>query len=87
MYSASSILRKLGWFVAAAAVGSGLLFGSGIFLNRLKISIEAHPMLAVLLGPHGIVYGLVLPLLIYSLLFGAALWITAWLVRAFRLRR
>jgi len=43
------------------------LAGLGLLLAAMKIPIEGHPVVSILFGRHGFLFGLVVPLLLYSL--------------------
>jgi len=51
-----------------------LIAGLGFLLTALKIPMQGHPVLSSLLGGHGLLFGLVLPLLLYSLVPLAIIW-------------
>lgn len=77
---ASRSVRKIGWFVAGDIALVLALFVFGLALDGLKIPIDAHPFLMRMLGPHGLIANILLPLAIYSLGPAIAIWIIAWVV-------
>lgn len=81
---ASRSVRKIGWFVAGNIALILILFALGLVLSATKIPIEGHPFLAVILGGHGLVFGVVLPLAVYLLVPTILVWIIAWVVANFR---
>ena len=61
-----------------------LLFTLSTALGALKISVEKNDFLTAVLGAHGIVFGLILPLAIYSLIPAVIIWGVAWVIAASR---
>ncbi len=77
---ASRSVRKIGWFVAGDIALILLLSAFGLVLDALKIPMDGHPFITDTLGPHGLVFNLVLPLAMYILVPAIAIWIVAWIV-------
>jgi hypothetical protein len=81
---ASRSVRKIGWLVAGDIALILILFAFGLVLSAMKIPIEGHPFLADILGAHGLIFGVVLPLAVYLLVPAVVIWIFAWVVANFR---
>jgi len=64
-----------------------ILVAFGFALSALKISRQGLDMLSVILDPHGIVFGLLLPLLIYALVPTLIIWIILRIVSLLRKTR
>jgi len=60
------------------------LFIFGIAIRAMKIPMEEHPVLAVIFGGHGVIFGVVLPLAIYLLIPAIVIWAIAWFVSFLR---
>ena len=67
----------MGRIVLADVCLALLIAGLGLLLAAMKIPMEGHPVLFMLFGGHGLLFGLVLPLLLYSLVPLAAVWAVA----------
>lgn len=80
----SRSVRKIGWFVAGDIALILILFALGLVLSEMKIPVEGHPFLADVLGAHGLIFGVVLPLAVYLLVTAVVIWIIAWVVANFR---
>ena len=72
-----SLSRVCGWVVLGDVCLVLLIFGFGVSLPAMKIPVEGHPVLTLFFGEHGILFGLVLPMLIYLLIPLAMLWAIA----------
>ena len=81
---ASRSVRQIGWLVAADIALILFLFAFGLALSAMKIPMEGHPFLTDMLGAHGLIFGVVLPLAIYLLIPAVAIWIIAWIVSSLR---
>ena len=57
------------------------LFAFGLLLNVMKI--PAHGLFTDMLGAHGLLFGFLLPLAVYSLIPTILIWFIAWVVVAF----
>jgi hypothetical protein len=79
---ASRPVRKIGWFVAGDIALILFLFAFGVVLRAMKM--EGHPFLTDMLGAHGLIAGVVLPLAIYLLVPAIVIWVIAWVVATFR---
>jgi len=64
---ARSVSGILGRIVLTDVFLASLIAGLGLLLAAMKIPIEGHPVLSILFGRHGFLFGLVLPLLLDSL--------------------
>jgi hypothetical protein len=82
---ASRSVRKIGWFVAGDIALILVLFAFGsVLLPAMKISRDGHPFLTDMLGEHGLLFGIVLPLAIYLLIPVTVIWFIAWIVAILR---
>ncbi|HET9801982.1 MAG TPA: hypothetical protein VFP96_01980 [Candidatus Acidoferrum sp.] len=77
---ARSVAKLLRWLVAVDAAAALFILAFGFLLTFAKTPMQGHPLMATLFGMHGILFGLVLPILIYSLVPLALTWIIAALV-------
>jgi hypothetical protein len=80
----SKFLRKLSWFILWDVALTALLFTTGLALKAMKISVNGHEVVASVLGPPGIVFGAVLPVLVYLLIPAFIIWIISWTVVSLR---
>jgi hypothetical protein len=76
-------VRKIGWFLIGDLALIACLFALGLALSAMKISGENNVVM-VILGPHGLVFGVVLPLAVYLIVPTVIIWIVAWAVSLFR---
>jgi hypothetical protein len=80
---ASRYVRKIGWFLIGDLAFIACLVGLGLVLNAMKIQ-RGNNFVTDMLGPHGLVGGVVLPLAIYLIVPAVIIWIVAWAVSIFR---
>jgi len=80
----SSPARKIGRFIVVDIVLVLALIAFGMALRLLKIPINGHELLANLFGQHGILFGMILPMLVYLLIPATAVWIIALVIAAFK---
>lgn len=83
----SPLARKIGRFIIADIVLIVALIAFGMGLTLLRIPVNGHEALADLFGQHGILFGMILPVLIYLLIPAIAIWIVALVIAAFRQNR
>jgi hypothetical protein len=58
-------VRKIGWFLIGDLALIACLVGLGLALNAMKIQ-RGNNFVTDMLGPHGLVFDVVLPLAVYS---------------------
>jgi len=75
--------RFLIWYIVVAFS----LVAFGLVLGSLKISRQQHPILTDILGPHGFVFGFVLPLMMYAFIPVFLVWIVVRLASVLRKNR
>lgn len=77
---ASQVVRTIGWVVAGDVALILFLFAAGLLLNVMKI--PAHGLFMDMFGAHGLLFGFLLPLAVYSLIPTILIWFIAWVVVA-----
>ena len=75
--------RFLIWYIVVAVS----LAAFGLVLGAFKFSRQQHEILTGILGPHGFVFGLVLPLMMYAFIPILVIWIVARVVSTLRKSR
>ncbi len=80
---ASTYVRKIGWFLIGDLAFIAFLFGLGFALSAMKIQ-RGNNFVTDMLGPHGLVFGVVLPLAGYLIVPAVIIWIVAWTISLFR---
>jgi hypothetical protein len=71
------------WYAAVVVI----LAAFGLVLGALKISTQGNDVLTNILGPHGIVFGLVLPAMIYAFVPIFVIWIVSRIASLLRKNR
>jgi uncharacterized membrane protein YjfL (UPF0719 family) len=79
----SPTVRKIGWFLIGDLAFIAFLFVLGRVLNTMKIRRGSN-FITDMLGPHGLVFGAVVPLAVYLLVLAAIVWIIAWATSSLR---
>ena len=80
---ASRYVRKIGWFLIVDLAFIACLAGLGLALSAMKIQ-RGNNFITDMLGPHGLVFGVLLPLAVYLIVPTVIIWIVAWVVSLFR---
>jgi hypothetical protein len=80
---ASRYVRKIGCFVIGDLAFIACLITLGLALNAMKIPGRTV-FVQDMLGPHGLLFGLILPLAVYPTVPAVLIWILAWAVSMFR---
>lgn len=81
---AQSTSRTIGWIVLGDVCLVLIIIVFGLALGAIGIPIERHPVLAVLLGPHGVLFNFVLPGLIVLFIPLSVVWAIVLLVAFFK---
>jgi hypothetical protein len=79
----SRFVRKVGWFLIGDLVFIACLIGLGLALSAMKIQ-RGNNFATDMLGPHGLVFGVVLPLALFLVVPTAIVLVVAWLVSLLR---
>ena len=79
----SRFVRKIGWFLIGDLVFIACLVGLGLALSAMKIQ-RGNNFVTDMLGPHGLVFGVVLPLAVYLIVPSVIIWIVAWTISLLR---
>jgi hypothetical protein len=82
---ASQVVRTIGWVVAGDVALILFLFTFGLLLNVIKI--PAHGLFMDMFGAHGLLFGFLLPLAVYSLIPTVLIWFIACVVAVLQERR
>ena len=80
---ASNYVRKIGWFLIGDLAFIACLAGLGLALHATSIQ-RGNNFVTDMLGPHGLAFGVVLPLAVYLIVPTVIIWIVAWAVSIFR---
>jgi hypothetical protein len=59
------------------------LVGLGLAISAMKIQ-AGNNFVTDMLGPHGLVFGVMLPLAVYLIVLTVIIWIVAWAVSLFK---